>query len=164
VAEKHPDVEFGIVIARKGRRLRSATRRAAGECGIGSRVAIASERDGKAWRPWLAQAMAAVELADAPQLGPSDFLIESVAAGAPTVVSGIGAMRELPHDVVARIPGGASVTRVAGEILGLIEDQRRSALLRTRARSYAEENSADSLAQHLVRSLGLEEAELEDTA
>lgn len=150
------DVELGIVIAREGRHLRSTLRRVADEYGIGSRMTLASERDRDVWRPWLSGALAAVQLAGKPELVPSNFLVEAIAAGLPTVVSDVGFARELPDDVVVKVPHEADADRLAAEIAALVDDPSRSASLRTQARAFARENSDDAVAAMLLRSLGLE--------
>jgi FkbM family methyltransferase len=159
VAEERQDAEFGIVIDGGGRRLQSVVLDAAGESGIASRVTMASEQEPDAWQPWLGRAAAAVELADTRSLVPSGFLVESIAAGAPTVVPDIPALGELPDAAVARIPEGATADVLAGAISRLLDDEAYSSSLRTGARAHAEEHSAAVLAERLLVSLGLKEPE-----
>jgi FkbM family methyltransferase len=159
VTEERPDVEFGIVVAARGRRLRSATLSAAKASGIVSRVTTASENEAGVWRPWLTGALAAIEIADADALTPSSFIVEAIAAGVPTVVSEVGSLRELPEGVVVKIPAGATADLLARETSALLKDQSRSSALRERTRAHAGEHSADALAEQLIHSLGLEAEE-----
>ncbi len=159
VARERSNVDFGIVIARRGRRLRSAVLDVVRARGIASRTSLAAEQDTAAWRRLLSRAAVVVELGDARTTMPSDFLLESLATGIPTVVSETGALREFPEGVVVGLPPGEGPDSLAGEIAALFDDQERSSSLSGRARTHAGEHSADALAESLVRALGVEASE-----
>ena len=93
IAAKAPELGFVIVVADRRRRLRSSVTRLAAGYGISSHVAATHESDRARWDREVRSASAALYLAERRELAISPFLIESLAAGVPTVSLQIGPVR-----------------------------------------------------------------------
>ena len=156
VAQEDEKVQFRLVLSRRGRGLRSTATSLAAERGLSARTRIASEGESDVWQSWVADAQVAVELGDVRTLAVSDFVTESVAGGVPTVVSDVGALRELPDDAVAKVTVEADSAQVAATVLELMVDESRASELAAAAQEHAREQSVDVLAERLLGSLGVE--------
>jgi glycosyltransferase involved in cell wall biosynthesis len=147
LAAETPKLRFAIVVARRGRRLRSAAGRLAEVYGIGARAVAASESDRLHWSPALRQAAAAIHLAEMNELVISPFLIECLSAGVPTVSFQVGPVRELPDDVLIKLAPEAEPEVIAAAIRALIRVEEPTVGMA--AAAYARANSSESLAERL---------------
>ena len=147
LAGETPELRFEIVVARRGRRLRSAVGRLAESYGIGSRVVAASESERVHWSSALRRAAAAVHIIESHELAISPFLVECLSAGVPTVSFQVGPVRELPDDVLIKLAPDADPEVVATTILTLVREEQPTVGIA--AAAYARANSSDFLADRL---------------
>jgi glycosyltransferase involved in cell wall biosynthesis len=137
-----------LVIANRGRRLRSLVRGLVEESEIRTRPTFASETDTAMWRAWLKRANVAVQVLEAPELVVPAFLAESLALGVPTVVSDIGPLSELPEDAVVKLAAGTPPALVAGALLTVIDDEQPNVGIAGAA--YARANAVEDLSDRVV--------------
>ena len=101
----------------------------------------------------LATATVAVQLRDGTNGESSAATGDCLAAGIPTIVSAVGAARDLPDDAVVKIE---RTTDLADALTALLADEKRRAALSRRALAHAERHTFAVAADALVQSLGLE--------
>jgi glycosyltransferase involved in cell wall biosynthesis len=147
VAAKTPALRVAMVAADKGRRLRSALRRLADSSGVASQVVVAAESDDARWSPMVPRAAAAIHLAETHELTISPFLTDCLAAGVPTIASDVGPVRELPDDVLMKVPADLDPDVIAGELLALTREEQPAVAVA--AAAFARSNSPDHLAERL---------------
>lgn len=121
--------------------------------GAGDRVVVTGKVDEDAYLGWLRRADLAVQLRRFSNGESSASVAEALAAGIPTLVSGVGTFADYPPDVVAQVPGDASVADLAGAIGSLLGDRDRLVALRDAGRRYAASHSYDRAAELLVGAL-----------
>jgi glycosyltransferase involved in cell wall biosynthesis len=122
----------------------AAIARRADDFGIGSQVEVCGEVDGSVYARWLDRAWVAVQLRASTNGESSAAIGDCLAAGLPTIVTGIGANRELPAGAVVAVPPDVDADGLAGAISGLLgsTERRRSmgeaALAHAAVRSFAQ--------------------------
>ncbi len=85
----------------------------------------------------------------------SGALAELIAAETPTITSRVGAVSELPEDVVALVNPDASAHQLADEISRITSDPDLTLGMADAMRRYAESNSYPAAAQQLLRRIEL---------
>ena len=128
-----------------------AVRLAAGTAGIGDRVEVTGHVDAAEYRRRLGDATIAVQLRSATNGESSAAIGDCLAAGLPTVVTGIGASRELPASAVERVAADVAVEELADVLRRLLDDEARRRELRAGARAHAEAHTFDVAADALYR-------------
>ena len=149
VAAEAPELGFLIVVADRRRRLRSPVTRLAAGYGISSHVAAAHELDRARWDRRVRSASAALYLAEWRELAISPFLIESLAAGVPTVSLQVGPVRELPDETLVKLPPDSHSELVAQHVLDLLGQETPA--VSVAAAQHARANSEDQLADRLYK-------------
>ena len=105
------------------------------------------------YRRWLEVASVAVQLRAATNGESSAAVGDCLAAGIPTVVTGIGAARDLPDRAVRKVGAGVTAAELATVIAGLLDDDGRRRAMSDAARAYARENTFEVAAAALYRVL-----------
>lgn len=127
--------------------------RRSAELGVEQHVVVTGGLDAAGYRAWLARTTVAVQLRRASNGEASATVGECLACGVATITTDRGWARELPDDVVVRVPPRVDATRLSGEIAALAGDGGRQAALGSAGRAYAERNGFDRTAAALVDAL-----------
>jgi glycosyltransferase involved in cell wall biosynthesis len=147
LASKSAELRFAIVVADRGRHLRSGVRRLAERYGIGSRIVSASESDHARWSPLVRGAAAALYVAEPRELVISPFLIECFSAGVATVSSEVESVRAFSDEVLIKLASDADPEVIASSLLTLIHEEQPTVAVA--AAAYARANSSEALADRL---------------
>jgi glycosyltransferase involved in cell wall biosynthesis len=78
-----------------------------------------------------------------------------LAAGVPTVVTAVGAARELPDQAVVKVTPDVRPDLLGHMLLALLDDAPRRASMRATAQGYARERSFEHAAQFLYEEVVL---------
>jgi glycosyltransferase involved in cell wall biosynthesis len=145
----HPDAVLGIVgpFLAEGERERYV--RQAAELDIGDRVRITGELDPARFRTWLNRCTVAVQLRSASNGESPASVADCLAAGAPTIVTSLGAAREFPDDCVVSVERAITPEALSDTISQLLADSRRRKALSAAGRAYAGERSFKKVAASL---------------
>ena len=111
-----------------------------------------SDRD---YRRWLARATVAVQLRGATNGETSAATADCLAAGVPTIVTGIGAARELPATAVVSVASTVTGADLAAAISSLLSDRGRRAELGRQGRAFAAARSFERAAAALYELLSV---------
>jgi len=103
----------------------------------------------------LSRATCAVQLRAFTNGESSAAVTDALSAGLPTVVTQLGAMAELPDDVVVPVRPGAGAEEVAEVLDELLDDADRRAALGARAHAFAAANGFEAAAHRLLDAIGL---------
>jgi glycosyltransferase involved in cell wall biosynthesis len=128
VLERVPDAALAI-IGRCGEAEHAHLTALAEAVGVADRVTIAGNADEREYRGWMDRAAVAVQLRKSSNGESSAATGYCLAAGAATVVSAIGAQRELPDAAVVKVPvdiGAAALGTVVADLL--VDPVRRQAM------------------------------------
>jgi glycosyltransferase involved in cell wall biosynthesis len=117
--------------------------------GVGATVIQTGDVAEHAFRAWIRRAAVAVQLRASSSGESSAVIAQTLAAGVPTVVTDIGASRELPDSAVVKIHRDITPLELADEIVGLLRSPERWAALSWAGRRYAAEHSYDRVAKLL---------------
>lgn len=120
-----------------------------GALGIEERVLLTGPLDATRYRDWIVRSDLAVQLRRDFNGEASAATAECLSAGRPTVVSNLGWFRELPDDVVCKVPLTISPSGLAGVLDELLANEQRRRSLGDRARAYAQHYSFEFVAQWL---------------
>jgi glycosyltransferase involved in cell wall biosynthesis len=101
------------------------------------------------WDAWLSRATIAVQLRRGSQGEFSGAVAEALAAGIPTIVTGLGSAAELPADAAVAVPPGVDAAALAAEISALLGDPARRRALAAAARRFAASRSFPAIAEEL---------------
>jgi len=121
--------------------------------GVEDRLTLTGSVDRAEYLEWLGRAAVAVQLRLTSNGESSAALAEALASGVPTVVSDFGTFRDLPDDLVVKIPvrsGPGEVAAAIRQVLGSAEERSR---LADRGRTHAAAFSYASAARELVATL-----------
>ena len=99
---------------------------------------------------WLERAAVVVALRDGSNGESSGIVADALARGCVTVVSDVGAMAELPDDVVVKIDAGIDEAELATVIGELLADADRMAAISTATLAYAAEHTPVAQARRVV--------------
>ena len=116
-------------------------------------ITVTGPVDDDQFDQWLRRATVAVQLRVDSNGESSGVVAHLLARGVPTIVSDIGAMRELPDDVVVKVPAGIDTRALSGVIEGLVTDIDRRAALHRAALGFAETETYGAQADRLIRAL-----------
>jgi glycosyltransferase involved in cell wall biosynthesis len=119
----------------------------------GPGVEVRGEVQADEYERWLAEATVAVQLRAATNGESSAAVGDCLAAGVPTVVTDIGANRDLPDSAVVQVPADVDAAALAKVLRGLLDDGPRRAALSAAARRYAGERSFAAAADALLEVL-----------
>lgn len=120
---------------------------------VADRVEVVGAVDDQRYQEWLARAWVAVQLRAATNGESSAAVGDCLAAGLPTIVTGIGPNRALPADAVVAVPADVTADALAAELRPLLADPRRRTALSTAARRHASTATFTAAAEALVAAL-----------
>jgi glycosyltransferase involved in cell wall biosynthesis len=120
------------------------------EIGLAERVRLLGYLEGAKFREVVSLTTAAVQLRGMSMGESSASVADCLAAGVPTVATGIGATRELPDDVLVKVGVEITPNVLARTLLALLDDAPRRASMTAAAQAYARERSFEHSAQLLV--------------
>jgi glycosyltransferase involved in cell wall biosynthesis len=126
------------------------------QLGIGGNVTQTGDVPEAAFQDWLARVALAVQLRAGSSGESSAVVAQTLAAGLPTMVTDIGASRELPDSAVVKIHRDVTPPQLADKIIGLLRAPERRAALSRAGRKLAAEHSFERVAKllydrHIVR-------------
>jgi glycosyltransferase involved in cell wall biosynthesis len=125
------------------------------ELGLADRVRLLGDLDSESFRKAIAQTTVAVQLR-AMSMGESPASVgDCLAAGVPTVVTAVGAARELPDQAVVKVTPDVRPDLLGHMLLALLDDAPRRASMRATAQGYARERSFEHAAQFLYEEVVL---------
>jgi glycosyltransferase involved in cell wall biosynthesis len=120
------------------------------EIGLAERVRLLGYLEGAKFREVVSSTTVAVQLRGMSMGESSASVADCLAAGVPTVATGIGATRELPEDVLVKVVVEITPKALARILLALLDDSARRASMSAAAQAYARERSFEHSAQFLV--------------
>lgn len=107
----------------------------------------------ESYRAWLDRAWVAVQLRSTTHGESSAAVGDCLTAGVPTIVSALGAARDLPDEAVTKVDAAADAETLADTIIGLLRSAERRQALQEGARRYAADRSFANAANALYREL-----------
>jgi glycosyltransferase involved in cell wall biosynthesis len=116
---------------------------------LGDKVVQTGDVDEPVFQDWITRATIAVQLRAASNGESSAVVAQTLAAGLPTIVTDIGASRELPDSAVVKVHRDITPRRLADEIIGLLREPRRRARLSKAGCELAAEHSCERVAKLL---------------
>jgi glycosyltransferase involved in cell wall biosynthesis len=123
--------------------------------GLARRVRLRGELDAESFKQAIASTTVAVQLRAA-SMGESPASVgDCLAAGIPTVVTSVGAARELPDAVVVKVAPDIPPDKLGSELLALLDDLPRRAALSVAAEDFAREHSFGRAARFVYEELVL---------
>jgi glycosyltransferase involved in cell wall biosynthesis len=138
-----------VFVGPAGAEDRAAIARRADDVGIGSRVEVCGEVDAAVYARWLDRAWLAVQLRASTNGESSAAIGDCLAAGLPTIVTGIGANRELPSGAVAAVAPDVDAFDLASVIRGVLGSRDRRQAMGMAAAAHAASRSFARAAQDL---------------
>ena len=115
--------------------------------GIQQHVTFTGDLEDEAFQDWIARADLAIQLRGGTNGESSAVVAECLAAGVPTIVTAIGAARELPDDAAVKVDRDIGPTDLADVIVELLRDPGRLARLSDAGIALAQANSYERVAQ-----------------
>ena len=125
------------------------------ERGLESAVTFLGHVDDEEFSRRLQSAACAVQLRNVTNGESSAAVMDTLAAGVPTLITSIGAMAELPDDVVVHLAADVTAPELAAELVRLLADEAARDELRSRAIDYVADNGFAQAAALLLERLGL---------
>jgi glycosyltransferase involved in cell wall biosynthesis len=122
--------------------------------GVAGRVELTNEVDETAYERWLRRATVAVQLRASANGESSAAVGDCLAAGLPTVVTRLGAARELPDDATVKVDRDVPPAALAAVVASLLADPGRRATMSAAAVRHAGSHGFEVLAAALLRVLG----------
>ena len=126
------------------------------QLGIADQVTLTNEVSAEDYAAWMARATLAVQLRASTNGEMSGAVGNCLASGVPTIVTAIGAFRDLPDDAVVKVPVDVSPEALAAEIGDLLDDEARRTALASAAQRVAAEHTFAAAADALWRFLASE--------
>jgi glycosyltransferase involved in cell wall biosynthesis len=153
VAEKLPDCVLVVAGPAAGAGDYERLRTRVGELGLGARVRLLGDLDAESFRRSVAQTTVAVQLR-AMSMGETPASVgDCLAAGVPTVVTAVGATRELPDEAVVKVAPDIRPEALGELLLALLADAPRRASLQRAGRAFAQRQSFENAARFLYETL-----------
>ena len=151
VARKHPEARIAIVgpVISRGEHFRYVA--LARRLGILDRLDITGELERGAFASRVSRVSVAVQLRSWSYGESSAAVTECLAAGVPTIVTAVGAARELPDSCVVKVEREIDASALAREIDRLLTDTDLRRQLSEAGRAHARENSFSHAALALYR-------------
>ena len=123
--------------------------------GAGSRIVTTGRVDDHQFEQWLERSTVLVQLRQVSNGESSGVTAHALAHGVPTIVTDIGAARELPDDVVVKVPPDIVDVELAAVIEALVDDPERRRAIGAAARAFAADNTYRHQAQRLLAAIGV---------
>jgi glycosyltransferase involved in cell wall biosynthesis len=119
--------------------------------GIVDRLDITGELDRVAFASWISRTSVAVQLRSWSYGESSAAVSECLAAGVPTIVTGLGAARELPDDCVVKVDQDIEPGALASEIARLLASPEKQQRLSEASQAQAHQHSFAHAARALYK-------------
>jgi glycosyltransferase involved in cell wall biosynthesis len=149
VAESDPHVRLAIVGPPVGEEERTRYAEQAERLGVGGRVEVTGELPDAEFRARVAATTVAVQLRATSNGESPASVADCLAAGVPTVVSALGAARELPDEVVVKVDRDVTAAALAETLRALLADDARRRRLREAGIAYARDHAFARVAEEL---------------
>jgi len=121
--------------------------------GLSANVQLLGRVDRHEYRDYLRRATVAVQLRSVTYGENSGAVADCLAGGVPTIVSALGAARELPDSAVVKVGTDCTAEQLGHEIAALLQDGPRREMLSADGLAYARANSFAKVADALFREL-----------
>jgi glycosyltransferase involved in cell wall biosynthesis len=156
VADKRDDCVLVVAGPPAGAGAYERLRARVDELGLADRTRLLGDLDGDSFRREVGRATVAVQLR-ALSLGESPASVaDCLAAGVPTVVTEVGAARELPDQTVVKVPPDITAAMLGRRLLALLEDAPARASMQTAAQRFARQHSFEHAARFLYEKVVLD--------
>ncbi|MDQ2984763.1 MAG: glycosyltransferase [Actinomycetota bacterium] len=149
LAEHHHTVTLAVVGPPAAPGELERYREQAKRLGVADRVRVTGELDDREFRAAVAGATVAVQLRGSSNGESPASVADCLAAGVPTVVTSLGAARELPDECVVKVEADVSAADLARELAALLGDETRRAAMARAGRAFAAEHSFERVARDL---------------
>ncbi len=153
VAHQRPDCRLKIVGPPASGGDLAALSCEASELGLDDRVDLTGRVDVERFRSLVAGATIAVQLRSVTMGESPASVTDCLAAGVPTLATGIGSVRELPDDALVKVAPDISPEALAQLFLSLLDDEERLRALGEAGRSLARDRSFEHAANFLAELL-----------
>jgi glycosyltransferase involved in cell wall biosynthesis len=154
VVRERPDCRLAIVGPPAGEADLAPLRARALELGLADRVDVTGRVDGARFLSLIASTTVAVQLRSVTMGENAGSVADCLAAGVPTVATGIGSVSELPDDVVIKVPPDIEAAALARRLVELLDDEPLRRSRRDAGRAFAAERSFARVAEFLHEQLG----------
>jgi len=141
MAKGDAKTRFAVVGSFPDPRERAAAVSLAAELGIRERIEFTGRVGRDEFYDWMASTSVAVQLRSWSNGETSAAITDCLAAGIPTVVTGIGSAAELPNECVVKVDRDIGARALARELKALLGDEDRRSRLADAAREYARCNT-----------------------
>jgi glycosyltransferase involved in cell wall biosynthesis len=149
VADKRADCVLVVAGPPAGAGDYERLRERVNQLGLTDRVRLLGDLESESFRKAIAQTRVAVQLR-AMSMGESPASVgDCLAAGVPTVVTAVGAARELPDQAVVKVAPDIRPDLLGHTLLALLDDAHRRASMQAAAQDFAREHSFDHAARFL---------------
>jgi len=125
--------------------------------GLSANVQLLGRVDRHEYRAYLRRATVAVQLRSVTYGENSGAVADCLAGGVPTIVSALGAARELPDSAVVKVDSDCTAEQLGLEIATLLQDGPRRQTLSAGGLAYARANSFAKAADALFSELAIKE-------
>ncbi len=154
LADEHPQLRLGIV-GQVAPEYAPVIEGLIKDRGLGDRVVVTQRTTEEEYAQWLERTDVAVQLRRVTNGEVSAAVGDCLRFAIPTIVTALGPAADLPHDVVAKVAGGADASALAAQISNLIADAALRSTLSAGAHTYIKERSFDTAALRLLEAIGL---------
>jgi glycosyltransferase involved in cell wall biosynthesis len=120
---------------------------------LSENVQLTGRADRRTYRDFLERSTVAVQLRAITHGESSGAVADCLASGVPTIVTGLGAAREVPDSAVVKVDVGCTAHELATELIALLRDPNRREKLAAAGREHARANSFAAAAEALFREL-----------
>lgn len=159
LAEDEPSVRLAFVGSFPDPTERKSIERLARDLGVAERTVLTGRLDASEYGRWLARATIALQLRSWSNGETSGAVMDCLAAGVPTIATGIGAAAELPDRCVVKVPAQIAPDVLAAALRTLLREPKERLALSTAAATYARTQSFDRAAAALYDVVMAEHAE-----
>jgi glycosyltransferase involved in cell wall biosynthesis len=122
--------------------------------GLSHKVTFTGWVDDRSYRKYLSESTAAIQIRRIDQGETSAAVADCLAAGLPTIANEVGGIRDLPHDVVARVHSDPAPAELTAHLSRLARDEDRWRSLAGNGLSYAASHGATAAALAIVECIG----------
>jgi len=152
-APRLPDAVFAFVGRADLPAFDARMRKLIADAGLDDRIRITGRVSDEEYGTWLDRSMLCTQLRTQFNGESSAAAAESIGAGVPTMVSGLGWMAELPDDVAPKVELAITPAELADRIVALVSDPDALRALSARGVAYAKEHSFARAAEAILAAL-----------
>jgi glycosyltransferase involved in cell wall biosynthesis len=156
VADDDERTQFAVVGSFPNADEHAAAETLAEELGIRERTEFTGRIEAEQFFDWMARTTLAVQLRSWSNGETSAAITDCLAAGIPTIVTGIGSAAELPDECVVKVGRDIAARALGRELKALLADEDHRSRLADAGREYARAHSFDRVAE-IVYAIATEE-------